>query len=208
MKKILTTAAILACLSTTAFASSNHHNTTATAGALAGAYAGGGDANQGQKQGQVGINKSSNRNSTKQKQDASSSNNISVGSGDKTTINHKPAETAYAPIVIATSDCLGSVSAGGQGQFFGFTFGKTTESKPCNVRAFATLNVHNEDLFYAIQCQDTIVREAYKVLNTYNKYCIGAKAKSSTKKWGGFGKKSMYEESCPYPNSVQCKRKR
>ena len=141
--------------------------------------------------------------SSKQKQDASSENSIAIG-GDSYIAAEIPANTAYAPVVIATSDCLGSLSAGGQGSGIGLSFGGTTQSKPCNVREFAKMNAANEVLFYAIQCQDPIVKEAFKVTGMYKKYCVGAKAKTHSK-WFGLVNKRAYEEVCAYP-TAECKR--
>lgn len=216
MKKFLSTTALVCLLSGTAFAYSNtinsHNNNGNTTN---NPVANGGVATQGQ----VGINRSvndltnkvSSKNSSKSKsnaqqaQDASSKNKIEIG-GDNFEAADIPVNTAYAPIVVATSDCLGSISAGGQGQFLGLTFGKTTQSKPCNVREFAKMNVNNEKLFYTIQCQDPIVREAYKVTGDYNKYCVGAKATVKTR-FLGLDSTSAYEEKdvCAYPTD-ECKR--
>jgi len=70
------------------------------------------------------------------------------------------AASAYAPTVIATSDCLGSFSAGGQGQFFGFSLGGATQSKPCNIREFAKMFINDPTVYKAILCQDKMVRKA------------------------------------------------
>lgn len=146
--------------------------------------------------------KSGSLSNSMQAQDASSDNTINIG-GDNFEASYIPVNTAYAPTVIATSDCLGSISAGGQGQFLGLTFGKTTQSKPCNVREFAKMNAADVELYYTIQCQDPIMKEAYKVRGTYNKFCIGAKAKTKSK-WFGLGSVKAYEEICAYP-TAECK---
>lgn len=216
MKKILSLTAIIACLSTTAFASSNHHNSEggdalAASGAIAGAVSGsrssGGDAIQGQRQ--FGINglesDINNKSGVKGSGNAAVAfkNGVSIDTS-KTTYNKPSVKRAYAPVVIPTSDCLGAISAGGQGEFIGLTFGKTTQSNPCNVREFAKMNIHNAELFYAIQCQDPIVREAFKVTGDYNRYCVGAKAKTKSK-WFGLNTVKAYEEICAYPTE-ECKR--
>lgn len=217
MKKILSLTAIIACLSTTAFGGSYTNDESVTNGALAasGAVAGavsgsrssGGDAVQGQRQGQVGVNASDIDNTSKVKgsgnSDVGIKNGISIDTSK--TIHNKPSvKRAYAPVVIPTSDCLGAISAGGQGQFVGLTFGKTTQSNPCNVREFAKMNIHDAELFYAIQCQDPIVKEAFKVTGDYNRYCVGAKAKTKSK-WFGLNTVKAYEEICAYPTE-ECKR--
>jgi len=73
-----------------------------------------------------------------------------------------PVSTANAPMAISTSDCLGSVSAGGQGQFMGFSLGFSKQSKPCNIRAYAKMFRHMPAVYNAILCQDDIVREAFR----------------------------------------------
>ena len=232
MKRFLATAAVVSLLSTGAFAFGGSNNDNVTNSAAGGSAtqdqstkveagskndiklktgdvkAKGGkvkDSGNSKSKSAVkdsGNSKSDSLSNSMQAQDASSDNTINIG-GDNFEASYIPVNTAYAPTVIVTSDCLGSISAGGQGQFLGLTFGKTTQSKPCNVREFAKMNVNNEGLFYAIQCQDPIVKEAFKVTGTYNKYCIGAKAKSKSK-WFGLGSVKAYEEVCAYP-TAECK---
>lgn len=138
MKHFLTTATIIALLSTNALAGGNNPNNNVNIPIAA----------------------------------AGSKNDINIDGDNYAEI---PANTAYAPTVIATSDCLGSLSAGGQGSGIGLSFGGTTQSKPCNVREFAKMNANNKDLFYAIQCQDPIVREAFKVTGDFSLYCADKK---------------------------------
>jgi len=100
------------------------------------------------------------KSSAKQRQDASSSNDIDIISINKAA--KSSVRTAYSPVAIPTSDCMGAVSAGGQGQFFGFSLGGTTQSKPCNIREDAKIQLMlgNEDLAYLIHaCQDKKIRE-------------------------------------------------
>lgn len=234
MKKILSTAVVTALLATNAFAFGNSNNSNNTDNSV-NPIANGGAAMQGQ--GQVGINKNkstvknsgnsqsdsgvygsgnsanlnaqvdASKTTNKQKQDASSANDISIG-GDSFVEAYNPVNTAYAPTVIATSDCLGSISAGGQGNFLGLSFGKTTQSTPCNVREDAktvAALVKDEALVKATLCQSKRVAEAYKVTGEYNKYCVGAKATVKTT-FFGLNKTSAYEEQdpCEYPTSGSC----
>lgn len=118
-----------------------------------------------------------------------------------------PVETAYAPTVISTSDCLGSLSAGGQSSFWGATFGITTQSEPCNVREDAKVIaslVKDEALVKATLCQSDRVAEAYKVTGDYYKYCVGAKEETKTSHFGLVSTKA-YEDVCKYPTEA-CKR--
>jgi hypothetical protein len=235
MKKLLATTAILSILSTSAFAFGNTYNTdnstnnnptanggnaNAGAAALSGAISGSksGVKNSGNSESKSGVYGSGNsanlnaqvdasRTSNKQKQDASSSNDISIG-GDNYVEAENVVNTAYAPTVIATSDCLGSVSGGGQGSSFGATLGFTTNSEPCNIREDAKLVAaltKDESLVKATLCQSDRVKEAYKVTGEYNKYCVGAKATVKTSFWG-LNKTSAYEERdvCAYPTPA-CK---
>lgn len=239
MKKILSTTAILLCLSGNAFALGNNNgnsnsfnednsiNPTATAnGGLGGS---GGNATQGQLQGQIGINdnKSGVKNSGNSQSDSGvfgsgnsanaqidasrtdnkQKNDISIG-GDNYVEAENVVNTAYAPTVIATSDCLGSVSGGGMGTGFGASLGFTTNSKPCNIREDAKLVAtltKDESLVKATLCQSDRIREAYKVTGEYNKYCVGAKATVKTS-FFGLNQTSAYEEkdACAYPNSASC----
>lgn len=98
---------------------------------------------------------------SRQYQDASSSNTIEI-EGDNHILPHLPPNSAYAPAVIPTSDCLGSFSAGGQGQFLGFSLGATTQSKPCNIREFSKIFEARKQphIAFAILCQDNIVKTA------------------------------------------------
>jgi hypothetical protein len=147
------------------------------------------------------------RTSNKQKQDASSSNDIAIG-GDNYVEAENVVNTAYAPTVIATSDCLGSVSGGGMGTGFGASLGFTTNSNPCNIREDAKLVAaltKDENLVKATLCQSDRVKEAYKVTGEYNKYCVGAKATVKTR-FFGLNDTSAYEEQdvCAYPTPA-CK---
>lgn len=156
---------------------------------------------------QIDASRTSNKQSTKQKTDASSDNAISIG-GDNFEAAEIPVNTAYAPTVIATSDCLGSVSGGGQGSSFGATLGFTTNSEPCNIREDAKLVAaltKDENLVKATLCQSDRVKEAYKITGEYNKYCVGAKATVKTT-FFGLNKTSAYEERdvCAYPTPA-CK---
>lgn len=194
----------------------NKSNSIAGAAALSGSKSG--VKNSGNSESDSGVYGSGNsanlnaqvdasRTSNKQKQDASSSNDISIG-GDNFEAAKIPANTAYAPTVIATSDCLGSISAGGQGLDFGFSVGGTKESEPCNIREDAKLVAaltKDENLVKATLCQSDRVKEAYKVTGEYNKYCVGAKATVKTS-FFGLKQTKAYEESdiCAYPTPA-CK---
>lgn len=205
--------------------------------AAASASSNGGKQKQGQQQGQIGINKndvsSKNKNSNKnhnhsnsnsdsssysgaisgaaavQGQDASSKNVIGI-EGDNFEAPDIPVNTAISPELLGTSDCLGSISAGGQGQFLGLTFGKTTQSNPCNVRENTkiakALFPKDAVLQKAIMCQDDTYKEAFKVTGDYHTVCVGAKAESDTKNWGMTSVKA-YEDAkvCKYPTET-CKK--
>jgi hypothetical protein len=128
--------------------------------------------------------------------------------GDDYVEAKNPVHTAYAPTVIATSDCLGSVSGGGQGSSFGATLGFTTNSEPCNVRADANTVAaltKDEYLVKATLCQSDRIKEGFKITGEYNKYCVGAKATVKTS-FFGLNKTSAYEERdvCAYPTPA-CK---
>jgi hypothetical protein len=155
-----------------------------------------------------GVSRSGNSNQGQgQAQDASSANDISIG-GDSYVEAKNVVNTAYAPTVIATSDCLGSVSGGGQGSSFGATLGFTTNSEPCNVRADANTVAaltKDEYLVKATLCQSDRIKEGFKITGEYNKYCVGAKATVKTS-FFGLNKTSAYEERdvCAYPTPA-CK---
>jgi hypothetical protein len=207
--------------------SKNNNKNTATGGnassgaaALSGAISGSksGVKNSGNSESESGVYGSGNsanlnaqvdasRTSNKQKQDASSSNNIAIG-GDSFVEAENVVNTAYAPTVIATSDCLGSVSGGGMGTGFGASLGFTTNSNPCNIREDAKLVAaltKDENLVKATLCQSDRVKEAYKVTGEYNKYCVGAKATVKTKFWGLNATKAYEEQDvCAYPTPA-CK---
>ena len=236
MKKLLATTAILSILSTSAFALGNNtNNPTANGGnatqgqvginslendivnknksnsksnsrafsdsdSKSGVYGSGNSAN-------LNAQVDASRTSNKQKQDASSSNDIAIG-GDNYVEAENVVNTAYAPTVIATSDCLGSVSGGGMGTGFGASLGFTTNSNPCNIREDAKLVAaltKDENLVKATLCQSDRVKEAYKVTGEYNKYCVGAKATVKTR-FFGLNDTSAYEEqdACSYPTPA-CK---
>ena len=237
MKKLLATTAILSILSTSAFALGNNTNNNPTANggnatqgqvginslendivnknksnsksnsrafsdsdSKSGVYGSGNSAN-------LNAQVDASRTSNKQKQDASSSNDIAIG-GDNYVEAENVVNTAYAPTVIATSDCLGSVSGGGMGTGFGASLGFTTNSNPCNIREDAKLVAaltKDENLVKATLCQSDRVKEAYKVTGEYNKYCVGAKATVKTR-FFGLNDTAAYEEQdvCAYPTPA-CK---
>jgi len=207
---------IIAALTVVLFASNAHAfgNTTTNNNPTQGQA-------QGQMQGQIGINKSSVKNTTvgkntlsnkssnissnknkasaRQNQDASSSNNIVFKGAEAPYI---PVNTAYAPYMGSTSDCLGSVSAGGQGQFFGGSLGFTTKSKPCNVREFAKMVSYDKELYIAILCQDKSVKKA---MESTGRLCPNSNAKKVAK---ANSKRARYiKDNCAYPTE-QCKRLR
>lgn len=201
MKKSLVSLVVL-LLASNAYAfggkATSNSSSNATAGAAAGAIAGsssnakGGNAKayggsskqkQGQAQGQIQSSLSG----------SSSDNSVNITDYDIDLAN-----TAYAPDIIPTSDCLGAVSLGGQGRFLGFSLGGTTQSKPCNVREFAKMNAKSRRLYHAIMCQDSIMRKAYKTIGKYDSYC---KPNRVTVTYAV----DSYESNCDYPNSTGCR---
>jgi len=233
MKRFLATAAVVSLLSTGAFAfgspgNSNNNNDNVTntntnnvgggAGGSSTSNANGGKGGAGGSANQIGINKSKNTNKSKsgvkdsgnssslagaaQAQDASSDNTINIG-GDSYVAADNMVNPVITPNLVATSECSGSISLGGMGSRVGASLGFTTTNKPCNIREFAKLNAADAELFYTIQCQDPVMKEAYKVRGTYNKFCVGAKAKVKSK-WFGLGSVKAYEEVCAYP-TAECK---
>lgn len=88
--------------------------------------------------------------------------NVYVGGDDISVSNSTrySAKSATAGLVLATSDCLGSMSGGLQGAFAGATLGFTKQSKPCNVREFAKMFYEDKEMYNAILCQDKTVRKA------------------------------------------------
>lgn len=74
------------------------------------------------------------------------------------------ANSTFAPVVISTSDCLGSVSASGGNMFGMGSFGFTRQSKPCNVREFSKMfmAIGDYEMAESVLCQDPIVRKARK----------------------------------------------
>jgi hypothetical protein len=99
--------------------------------------------------------------------------------------------TAYAPVTISTSDCLGSVSAGGQGQFAGFSLGLSKQSRPCNIREYSKMfmAIGDYEAANAILCQDKLVSKA-----------LDSIGKSCPKK-----EKQAKANVCDYPTE-ECKR--
>lgn len=95
-----------------------------------------------------------------------SSAELNAGYISDTTVNNLtklPVSGAYAPTAIPTSDCLGSISAGGQGQFAGFSLGFTKQSKPCNIRAYASQFPRYSPIWWGVMCQDKIIKKADKI---------------------------------------------
>ena len=166
MKKLLLALILFPSLT---MAASNHHNNYNGSNAI---------------QGQIGINKLNSTNASNSRSKLSSNNNIMI-EGDS-----QPVRSSNAPTIISTSDCLGSYSAGGQGQFLGLSFGGTKESKPCNIREFAKMYIATGDyaLANAILCQDKIVR---KSIESIGKACPS--------------KNDVREEVCAYPTE-ECKK--
>ena len=170
--------------------SSSNSVSGAAAGATSNATGGkakayGGSAKQKQAQGQFQGQSSKNK--------SSSDNSVMI-----TDYDIDPANTAYAPDIIPTSDCLGAMSLGGQGRFLGFSLGGTTQSKPCNVREFAKMNAKSRRLYHAIMCQDSIMRKAYKTIGKYEAYCKPKRVKVTYSV-------DSYESNCDYPNSTGCR---
>jgi len=168
--------------------STNEYNSSSVANPVSNSTANGGD------QRQIGINKSDNdSNSTSTSEvsnNTSDSNSIQIGGAEAPDI---PVNTAYAPLVISTSDCLGSLSVGGQGQFLGFSIGGTKQSKPCNIREYSKMFEARKqpDIAFAILCQDPIVKRA---VETTGESCPSVEAAESVRR----------REVCKYP-TAQCK---
>lgn len=90
--------------------------------------------------------------------------NVSVGYiNNSTTKGNRVVAGADSPVNIPTSDCMGGVSAGGQGQYLGLSLGFSKQSKPCNIREYAKMLSENPIVAKAILCQDKIVRDAYEI---------------------------------------------
>lgn len=73
-----------------------------------------------------------------------------------------PVSSAYSSLTRPTSDCMGSVSAGGQGQYFGLSLGFNKQSKECNIRAYAKIFADYPEIAYRILCQSKYVKKALK----------------------------------------------
>lgn len=148
-------------------------------------------------QGQIGINKNINKNTAKQSQDASSSNAISI-TGDT---YKAPVNSAFAPVILPTSDCLNAISAGGTGQFFGFSLGFSKVAKDCNRRADANqwTNMGFEDVAFARMCQD---KKNRKAVESTGIVCPESDIKKIVK--SEMDKASEIEEACKYPTPT-CK---
>lgn len=90
--------------------------------------------------------------------------NVSVGYvNNSITKGNRVVASANSPVNIPTSDCMGGVSAGGQGQYLGLSLGFSKQSKPCNIREYAKMLSSNPVVAKAILCQDKIVRDAYEI---------------------------------------------
>jgi len=122
-----------------------------------------------------------------------SSNDLSISAVHEA--DEYPVNSAYAPIVVPTSDCLGSVSAGGQGAFWGGALGFTTQSKPCNIREFAKMVSYDKNLYIAMLCQDKMFKKA--------KASIGKPCPVIIPLWKP--KPFTHKQTCVYP-TARCKR--
>lgn len=92
--------------------------------------------------------------------------NVSVGyvnNSTNTTKGNRVVAGADSPVNIPTSDCMGGISAGGQGQYLGLSLGFSKQSKPCNIREYAKMLSENPIVAKAILCQDKIVKDAYEI---------------------------------------------
>ena len=115
----------------------------------------GGNATQGQAQGQlqlqgqaqgqgqsqsatgigVGVGVGGSANGTVSSTQANQqSTNVNFESGDYGSTYDEYVASAFAPPLVATSDCLGSASAGGSNSVMGFSVGKTYVDEGCNAR--------------------------------------------------------------------------
>lgn len=106
-------------------------------------------------------------------------NSDSTTTVKNTNTTEFPVSTAVAPSNISTSDCLGSISAGGQGQFAGFSLGFSKQSKPCNIRAYASQFPRYSSMWWGVMCQDSMIRKADK--STGGRNCPKAEKKSKPK---------------------------
>lgn len=98
--------------------------------------------------------------------DIDTNTNTSVGyvnNSTNTTKGNRVVAGADSPINIPTSDCMGGISAGGQGQYLGLSLGFSKQSKPCNIREYAKMLLGNPVVAKAILCQDKIVKDAYEI---------------------------------------------
>jgi hypothetical protein len=220
MKKLLATTAIITLMSTSAFAFGNQTNNNPTANPVVNPTAkvkNSGNSDVDIIDVDIDASRTSTKQTSKQKTNVENNNggnkfkdgDVTVAfEGDDYVEAKNPVHTAYAPTVIATSECLGSVSGGGQGSSFGATLGFTTNSEPCNVRADANTVAaltKDEYLVKATLCQSDRIKEGFKITGEYNKYCVGAKATVKTS-FFGLNKTSAYEERdvCAYPTPA-CK---
>lgn len=95
-------------------------------------------------------------------------------SSQYTETKQHPVAGARAYIPTPTSDCMGSSGIGGQGQFFGFSFSSTTQSKPCNIREDAKIAMWvlgDEDLAREIFMQGDYAK-ATRPKYTKSEVCI------------------------------------
>lgn len=77
-------------------------------------------------------------------------------------VRQKNVVGARVHVPLTTSDCMGSSGLGGQGQFFGFSFSSTTQSKPCNIREdtkIAMYVLENEELARKIFMQGDYAKQ-------------------------------------------------
>lgn len=94
------------------------------------------------------ANSNSSADSVNRNRSRSDSTARSLNEGNNTSVNYrndysntysKYVAPAYGPPLVATSDCLGSVSSGGSDRSWGFALGFTFDNDECNAREDAKL---------------------------------------------------------------------
>ncbi|QDP62932.1 MAG: hypothetical protein Unbinned5081contig1002_37 [Prokaryotic dsDNA virus sp.] len=134
---------------------------------------------------------------------------VNIG-GDNFEAPKIPANSVFLSN-LAANECSESATGGVNGLDFGFGFGASYGSTPCWLLKYMAFNAEfnkgNKEMYNLVnsmQCGFEEVKEAYKAMGVYNKYCVGAK---ETIKKGYFGLLSTkaYEDVCKYPTE-ECRR--
>lgn len=163
------------------------------------------------------ANRNSNDNSSRsgafqaQGQDASVANKISTSlsvGGDVHDYADIPVSGAFAPNIVATDDCSGSISAGAQGQFFGLSLGGTRVNKGCetreNAKVVASL-LGDKEATISVLCTNPSLKEAFSNTNTISCPKKRVKVKFNTTK--NTTNQRINSGDCEYP-TPQCKTRR